>query len=225
MLTFHVLVVLFAVLMLVRHGGRALLFAAPGLVRTGGDPGSPPATPAQARAGEELARLGFLRLGARRERGALRGLDVDSDAWASPAEGAYADVLGHAAPGGRGPQVYFLSPFADGAMVLTANHPRLSRSSERLQTGALPEAPIAATWAAHRAAVARFAAGHGPPAAAADLSARQEAARAWYRGPGRPELRRRFWVSFLDTLVAVLVAAVSLNALARGLILSRGGPP
>lgn len=225
MLTFHLLVVLFAALMLARHGPRALVFAAPGLVRTSGDPGAPPATAPQARAGEDLTRLGFLRLGARRERGLLRGLDLDSDAWASPAEGAYADVLGHSGPGGGWPQVYFLSPFPDGAMVLTANHPRMARSSDLLQTGALPGAPVAATWAAHRAAVARFAAGHGRPAVRADLSAREEAARTWYRGPGRPELRRRFLMSFLDVLAAVLVAAVSLNALARGLVLSRGGIP
>lgn len=225
MQTFHVLVVLFALLMLVRHGRRAVLFLAPSLVRAEGDAAATPATPALARAGDELERMGFARLGARRESGALRGLDLASDAWANEAEGAYADVFAHAPRGGHGPWGYFLSPFADGAMVLTANHPRLARSTDRIQTGGLPGAGLEATWAAHRAAVSRFAASHGAPGARADLAARAEVARAWYRGPGRAELRRLYLASFINAVVAVLIGAVSAKALARSILTVTGGVP
>ena len=225
MQAFHLFVVLFAAYMLVRHGRRAALFLAPSLVRAEGDPAAPPATPALARAGDELELLGFARLGARRESGALGGLDLASDAWANEPEGAYADLFAHAPRGGRGPWVYFLSPFPDGAAVLTANHPRLARSTDRLRTGGLPGATLEATWAAHRAAVGRFAARHGAPGARADLAARDEVARAWYRGPGRPELRRLFLLNFLNVLVAVLISAVSVRALARALLTPSGGTP
>lgn len=225
MQTFHLFVVLFAAWMLVRHGRRAALFLAPSLVRAEGDPEAPPATPALARAGDDLSRLGFVRLGARRESGAMGGLDLCSDAWAHEPAGAYADVFAHAPRGGRGPWIYFLSPFADGAAVLTANHPRLSRSTERLLTGGLPGATLEATWAAHRAAVGRFAARHGAPGARADLEARAEVARAWYRGPGRAELRRLFLVNFLNAVVAILIGAVSARALAGALLSSPGGTP
>ncbi len=225
MQTFHLFVVLFAAWMLVRHGRRAALFLAPSLVRAEGDPAAPPATPGLARAGDELTRLGFVRLGTRRESGALGGLDLASDAWANEPEGAYADVFAHAPRDGRGPRVYFLSPFADGAAVLTANHPRLARSTDRLRTGGLPGATLEATWAAHRVALERFAARHGAPDARADLGARAEAARAWYRGPGRPELRRLFLVNFLNVLAAALIGVVSVRALARALLTTSGGIP
>ncbi len=224
MRTFHVLVVLFALYMLAKHGRRAALFLAPSLVRAEGETSAGPATPALARAGDELEQLGFARLGARRESGALGGLDLASDAWANEPEGAYADVFVHASRGG-GPRVYFLSPFSDGAVVLTANHPRLARSTDQVQTGGLPGASLEATWAAHRAAVGRFAARHGAPVARADLRARAEAARAWYRGAGGSELRRLFLVSFLNAVVAVLIGAVSAKALARSILTTAGGVP
>ncbi len=225
MQTFHLFVLLFALYMLVRHGRRAALFLAPSLVRAEGDREAAPATPALARAGDELERLGFARLGSRRESGALGGLDLVSDAWANEPEGSYADVFAHAPRGGGGPWAYFLSPFADGAVVLTANHPRLARSTERLRTGGIPGATLEATWAAHRSAVGRFAERHGRPGAPADLRARAEAARAWYRGPGRPELRRLFFLNFVNALFAVLIGAVSARALARALLSTSGGTP
>ena len=223
--TFHLFVVLFAAYMLVRHGRRAALFLAPSRVRAEGDREAPPATPALARAGDELERLGFVRLGSRRESGAMGGLNLVSDGWANEPQGAYADVFAHAPRGGGGPLAYFLSAFADGAVVLTANHPRLSRSTDRLRTGGLPGATLEATWAAHRAAVERFAAHHGQPGARADLGARAEAAGAWYRGPGRPELRRLFLMNFVNALFAVLIGAVSARALAGALLSASGGMP
>ena len=188
-----------------------------GLVRVAGDRYAPPVTPGQLRAGEELVRLGFIRLGARREEGPLGGLRLGTDAWANEREGTFADVFDHAPRGGGPPWVYFLSSFADGALVLTANHPRLALSTDRLLTGGLPGSSLEATFAAHRKAVERFAGRHGAPAARADLAARLELARAWYRGPGRRELRRLFFVHFLNSLAAVALAAASASTLARAL--------
>jgi hypothetical protein len=217
LVAFNGLALLFAAWMLVRHGRRGLLFVAPGLVRVAGDRDAPPATPGQLRAGEELARLGFTRLGARREEGPLGGLRLGTDAWASEREGTFADVFDHAPRGGGPPWAYFLSPFADGALVLTANHPRLARSTDRLLTGGLPGSSLEATLAAHRKAVERFAGRHGSPAAPADLAARLALARAWYRGPGRRELRRLFLVHFVNSLAAMALAAACAGTLARAL--------
>ncbi len=224
MQAFHVLVVLFAIYMLAKHGRRAALFLAPSLMRAEGDASAGPATAALARTGDELEQMGFARLGARRESGALGGLDLASDAWANEPEGAYADVLAHA-PRGGGPRFYFLSPFHDGAVVLTANHPRFARSTDRVQTGGLPGAGLEATWAAHRVAVGRFAERHGAPEVRADMAARAEAARAWYRGPGGSELRRLFLASFLAAAMAILIGAVGAKALVRSILIAPGGVP
>jgi hypothetical protein len=217
LVAFNGLALLFAAWMLVRHGRRGLLFVAPGLVRVGGDREAPPATPGQLRAGEELARLGFTRLGAKREDGPLGGLHLGTDAWANEREGAFADVFDHAPRRGGPAWVYFVSPFADGALVLTANHPRLALSTDRLLTGGLPGSSLEATFAAHRKAVERFAGRHGAPAAPADLAVRLELARAWYRGPGRRELRRLFLVHFVNALAALALAGASARYLSRAL--------
>lgn len=214
---FNGLALLFAAWMLFRHGRRGLLFVAPGLVRVAGDREAPPATPGQLRAGEDLSRLGFSRLGARREDGPLGGLRLGTDAWANERDGAFADVFDHAPRGGGPPWAYFLSPFADGALVLTANHPRLALSTDRILTGGLPGSSLEATFAAHRRAVERFAGRHGAPAVRADLAARLELARVWYRGPGRSELRRLFFVHFVNSLAAIALAAGSATWLARAL--------
>jgi hypothetical protein len=213
---FNALALLLAAFMLVRHGRRGLLFVAPGLVRVAGDREAQPATPGQMRAGEELARLGFSRLGARREDGPLGGLRLGTDAWANEREGSFADVFDHA-PRAGSPLVYFLSPFADGALVLTANHSRLAISTDRFLLGGLPGSSLEATHAAHRKAVERFAGRHGAPVARADLAARLDLARVWYRGPGRRELRRLSFVHFVNSLAALVLLAGSVNLLARAL--------
>ncbi len=214
--TLNVLVVLLASYMLWKHGRRAALFVAPGLVRVEARPGEAPRTTAQLRAEDELARLGFSRLGSRRERGALGGLDLGSEAYANEVAGAYADVFDHA-PGGAA-LLYFLSPFPGGAVVLTANHARPATATDDAQAGGIPGAGVGATWSAHQIAVARFRERHGTPAAPADLAARTATARRWYGGPGGRELRRLFALNFLNALVAAVLLAGSVNALARRLI-------
>lgn len=208
----HLLVVAFALYMLARHGRRALAFAFPGKVLLDGAEGEEPRTPLQHRAEGELDSLGFARLGARRERTLLGGLDLASQAYANETAGSYADVLDHA-PARAGPLVYFLSVFPGGAAVLTANHSRPALSTREVQSGGLPGAGVAETFAAHRKALERFAARHGAPAAPARLAARQEAARAWYAGPGRREVRRICALNFLNAVVALALVAGSARVL------------
>src|SRR6266702_5491432 len=141
---FNTLAIILSGYMLVKHGRRALLFFFPGLIEVRGDPEAPPHTPAQAALGDELRARGFERRGAREERGPLRALDLQSDGWVHPIVGAYADVFALRPRGGPGPLFYFLSPFPDGALVLTANHPRLPQVGPMIQAGGLAGASLAA---------------------------------------------------------------------------------
>jgi hypothetical protein len=211
MRTFDVLVALFALYMLARHGRQGLLFLAPGLVRAEAHHELAPASLSELRAGDALAELGFLRLGVLVERGVLGGLSRTIDAWAHPGEGVYADVVAGAPRGGT--WLELRSSFADGAAVVTANHPRLAISTRSVQAGALPGAGLAALLAAHCHATERFAREHGAPQALPDLEARLRVARAWQRGPGRRELRHRFALRFANACLALLLLAGSVNLL------------
>jgi hypothetical protein len=210
----HVLAGLFALYMLARHGRRALLFLAPSLLRVEPHAGAAPRTLAQVRAGEALEALGFVRLGAWRQVAPLGALDDWSDAWAAADAGVYADVAA-AAPAAGAP-VTFVSPFPDGAFVLTANHARLATRGPKVQAGGLPGAALDAALAAHRIAVERFAREHGSPAAPPELAARVAAARRFRAGPGRGELRRLTAMSFANACVALVLLATSVNLAARG---------
>jgi hypothetical protein len=209
----HALAALFALYMLARYGRAALLFVAPSLLRVTGEAGAGPRTLAQVRAGEALAALGFVRVGARREAGPLGALEVRTDAWASEADGVYADVAERAVAGG--PAVSFTSRFPDGAFVVTANHARIALQGPKLQLGGLPGATVEAALAAHRVAVARFASDHGAPTAPADLAIRLEVARHYGRGHGRRELRRRTAMAFANACIALLLLLGSMNVIAR----------
>lgn len=216
MKAFNVLAALFALYQLVRHGRQALLFLAPGLARAEADPEEGPRTLGQVRAGEALAGLGFLRLGAIVEHGVLGGHLRDADAWAHAGEGAYADVLAGGAAGDRGAvRVELRSVFPDGATVVTANHPRLAIAAPGVQAGAIPGASVEALLAAHRHAVSRFGRTHGVPQALPDLRARLDVTRAWQQGPGRGELRRRYAMPFANACFALLLLAGSVHVLMR----------
>jgi hypothetical protein len=210
----HLLAAAFALFMLARHGGRALAFVAPSLVRVAAEAGGGARTLAQVRGGEALAALGFTHLGAWRERGPLGAFDARRDAWAS-ADGVYADV--EAAGAGHEADVTLVSPFAGGGFVVTSNHPRIALSGPRVQVGGLPGASIEAALAAHRVAVERFAAAHGSPEAFPTLPARVVAAGRFRAGPGRSEVRRHAAMSFANACIAVVLLVGSVNLAARAL--------
>ncbi len=179
-----------------------------------GDPGATPGSAARLRTGEALEALGFAPLGVLRERGPLGALARETDAYASRARGAFADVL-PAGPGAPRGGVQLFTPFPDGAAVLTTDLPRRAVTGERLQVRALPGAALEALLAEHALGVVRLRAGHGAPAVAEELVSRVGAAGAWYRGAGRRELRRDNLVPFAVALLGLALLASSAHILLR----------
>jgi hypothetical protein len=208
---FHLLVAAFALVQALRYARRALLCLWP-RVSVEGAPGAPPRSAARLRVGAALAELGFVSLGVVRERGPLGAHRAETDAWADPSRGTFADV---AQRGAEPAQVTFVSPFPDGAFVVTADHRRPAASGPRLQAGGLPGASLQGLLAAHEVAVERFAARHGAPAVATRLDARLEAARAWWAGFGRGELRRANALGLAAAAFALALLGSSANVLLR----------
>jgi hypothetical protein len=211
MRSFHLLVAAFALLQFVRYARGAALFLFPN-VRVRAAPGAPPPSAARLRAGAALEALGFVPIGVIEERGPLGTLARDSDAYASAARGVFADVLQE---GAGAPRVQFVTPFDDGAAVLTAAFRRRGVVTDRVQAGGMPDAPLAAVLAAHEKGVARLAANHGRPAVAEDVEARAAAARAWYGGEGRRELRRAHLLAFGVAALGIALFASAAHVLLR----------
>ncbi|GEJ57824.1 hypothetical protein [Anaeromyxobacter diazotrophicus] len=214
MRTFNLLVALFAVVQALRYARRALVFVAPA-VRVTGEPGEPPRSAPRLRLGAELERLGFVPLGLLHERAPLGAVAREVDAYADASRGTFADVWQERGEADA-PRLVFYTPFPDGAYVLTANHPRRAVASARAQAGAVVGAAPEAQLAAHEIAVERFAARHGTPAVALDLGARLAAARAWYAGEGRRELRRGAALPFGIAAFALVLLASAVNLLLHG---------
>lgn len=211
MRSFDLLVAAFALLQLVRYARGALLFLVP-TVRVSGEPsGAPPPSAGRLRAGQQLEALGFRRLGVLRQRGPLGALAVAAETYAGPDGTAYADV----SDGRAGPRVVFFTPFAGGGAVVTENVRRRPIATAAIQAAGLPDAPLPAVHAAHAVAVRRFGQRHGPPSAAPELAARVAAARAWYDGPGRRELRTGHAVAFGIALLAAAILASAVNVALR----------
>jgi hypothetical protein len=213
MLLLNALVAIFTLVMLVRHGPRALLFLAPRSVRISGDATSAPRASGQVAAGELLAQLGFRRLGLRRERGPLGGLNMEVEAWAHP-DGTCADAY---PVGGREVVVSFLTAFADGFALGTSNFRRAAVESSRGRVGGIAGARAEGALAAHKKAVEPLTAAHGAPQPAADLDARIGLAHRFYAGIGATELRRPSLMSLLNTALALLLLVTSLRQVLRGL--------
>ncbi len=210
----------YAAMMVLRYGRRGLLAVVPGLVSSRSTPAGPPPTDAQRAASDLLLPLGFRRLGSRVEDGPLRGLGLRSEAFAEEGGTAFADAFEMGPRPGEVARVQLLTTFPDGAAVLTANHARAPRSGARGEVTGLPGAALDQVLAVHARAVSRQARSHGAPDPARDLAARDAAARAWYGGLGGSELRRRFAIYLVNTLVALGILAYCVASLAR----SRAAP-
>ncbi len=213
MRSFNLLVAAFAILQCLRYARRALLFVVPS-VRVWGEPGKPPRSARRLRLGDALEDLGFSSLGIAHEASALGARPVEGDVYANAPRGVFADVV-EPRPG-EGPGVVFFTPFPSGAAVLTASFRRSTIATSDVQAGGIPDAPLHAVLAAHEVAVARFAARHGPPTVTADLEARLSAARAWFQGEGRRELRRENAMAFAIMLFGLVLLASAVNVLLRG---------
>ena len=209
MRSFDLLVAAFALLQLVRYARGALLFVVPA-VRVSGEAVDSPPSSVRARAREQLETLGFTRLGVLHQRGPLGALTAASDTYASAAAAtAFADVT-EARPG---PRVVFFTPFTGGAAVVTENARRRSISTSSVLAGGLPDAPLSDVHAAHQVAVRRFSQRHGAPAVTPDLAGRVAAARAWYDGPGRREIRTTHAAAFGIALLAAAILASAVNVM------------
>ena len=210
----------YAAMMILRNGRRGVLVLAPWLVSSRSTPDGDAPTGAQRAAAEVLLPLGFRRLGSRAEDGPFRGLGLRSETFADADGLVFADVFELAPHPGDVARVQLLSTFPDGAAALTANHPRVARAGGRGEVSGLPGVALAQVLEIHRRAVARLSAAHGPPLPARDLPGRDAAARAWYRGVGGQELRRRFAVYLGNTLFAAVILAFCITSIVR----SRSAP-
>jgi hypothetical protein len=213
MLFIHALVALFSLMMLGRHGPRALLFLSPRSIKITGDPDAPARTSAQLAAGELLESLGFRRLGVRSEQSPLGGLRMAVDAWAHD-DGTCADAFPAV---GRGPVVSFLTTFADGYQLGTSNFRRIAAESAAGRVGGLAGTALHGALAAHRKAAEPLAEPHGRPPPVADLDARIALAQRFYAGVGAVELRKPAFMSLLNTALALLLIATSVRQALRGL--------
>lgn len=205
----------YAAMMILRYGRRGLLAVAPSLVSSRSTPEGPPATEAQRAAAAVLLPLGFRRLGTRVEDGPLRGLELRSESFAGADGVAFADAFEVGPRPGDVARVQLLTTFPDGACVLTANHGREARSGRGGEVSGLPGVALDQVLEMHRRAVARLSRVHGTPLPALDLAGRDGAARAWYRGIGGQELRRRFVVYLANTAFAAAVLAYCVASLVR----------
>lgn len=213
MLFIHALVVLFSLMMLGRHGPRAILFLSPRSIRITGDPEAPPRATAQVAAGELLESLGFRRLGLRSERSPLGGLRMVVDSWVHP-DGTCADAF---PASGRGPVVSFLTSFPDGYQVGTSNFRRIAVESSAGRVGGLAGTALQGALAAHRKGIEPLAEAHGAPQPIADLGARIALARRYYAGIGALELRRPAFMSLLNSALALVLIASSVKLALRAL--------
>jgi len=208
--TFNLLVAAFALVQVVRYARRGLFFLAPA-VQVLPLEDEPDRSAHRLRLGAALEELGFVLLGVACERAALGAFSSEADAYVSPGRAAFADVLEEDAT--RRARVRFFTPFPDGAAVLTAGFEKRAVLSPRLEAGGMPDAPLEDLLAAHEVAVRRFAARHGPPQVAPELAARLAAARAYYAGVGRSELRRGNALAFALLLFALVLFASSVKIL------------
>lgn len=213
MVVLNLLVAAYALLMLFRHGPRAILYIAPRSVRVSGDPEGRPRSTGQVAAGEALETLGFRRLGLLRERGPLGGLDLEVDAWVHE-DGTCADAY---PAGGRAVAVSLLTTLGDGYQLATSNFRRKGAECADGRVRGLNGIDPDGALIVHRRDVAALAPAHGVARPVADLAARIELARRYYAGVGAAEVRRPALMSVLNATIALMLLAWSLRLALRSL--------
>ncbi|MHB8875713.1 MAG: hypothetical protein ACYC8T_18665 [Myxococcaceae bacterium] len=131
---------------------------------------------------KELLSLGFVPVGSHIEKPRLTFETVSYD-FANPAERAFATLY----LSRRGePRLYFLTQTEGGAFAITADHRRPSTEKPgRYLSGWLEERSLGRLFKAHQ----RRAATLGTAAGRFDQVGRLEAAKSWFAGPGRGEVR------------------------------------
>ena len=173
---------------------RALLFLKPERMRLEVDAPADQAKPPVALGPREaeLLALGFVRLGSHLERPPLGKSQVSFD-YGHPQDHAFATL--YAMRGG--PRLYFFTPTANGGFVITADHRRPARELPgRYLSGGIDEAPAERVYKAHQRRVASV----GEATAPVTHEARLDAARAWYGGEGKHEVRQQNALGLLWTV-------------------------
>lgn len=176
---------------------RAVLFLRPQSVVVDVDtPDASVMVPATLEASwDALKALGFTPLGSHLEHARFSPPVFLYDA-VHEAHGAFASVF--ESRDGR-PRVVLLTPIDDG-FVLTANYRRPARDVPgRYSSGGIEGASVERLVKAH----ARRVSAQGAPQGPFSLDARVDAARRWYRGAGKAELRQQHAVGLLWTLGAL----------------------
>jgi hypothetical protein len=213
MLLLNALVAIYALVMLARHGPRAVLYVAPRTIRIRGDADALPRTSGQVAAGELLESLGFARLGLRHERSPLGGLDLAIDAWAHP-DGTCADAY---PTGGRAVAIGLLTTLGDGFQVATANFKRPTAEGAAGRVEGLAGLSAENALIAHRRTAEGLAGSHGEARKVAGLEERLDLARRYYAGIGATELRRPALMSLLNSVIALALFGWSVRLALRNL--------
>jgi len=200
---YAVLAVLAGVVVLRLQLWRAVIFLRPASVRLEIDtPDGGVMVPAALEgAWDALKAAGFTPLGSHLEHARFAPPVTLYDA-AHVEKGAFASVF--QGTDGRA-RVVLLSPI-DGGFVFTANYRRPARDRKGYSSGGIEGASVERLVNAH----ARRVAAHGTPQGPWTLEARVDAARNWYRGAGKAELRQQHAVGLLWTLGALGMVGAAL---------------
>lgn len=194
----RVLVAVVALVLLRWHLWRAFAFLFPSSIRTEQDspPDTDPVPGALEKAHEQLQRLGFAWLGTRLEHPVFGRKLVNYD-YGHAALGVFASM--YEGLGGK-VRLYFLSPTQGGGFVLTANFRRPARVVEgKYLSGNLEVDDVERLLKAHQRRLPEL----GGPRGTFDMEGRLAAAREWYLGYGKAEVRQQNAVGLLWTLGAL----------------------
>ncbi len=183
---------------------RAVLFLAPGSVLVDSDApaGAAPLPAPLSGPHRALLALGFVALGTHLEhpRFGKRLLSFD---YAHPTERVYASLF----LGLSGPRLYLLTPTRGGGLVLTADFRRPAREEKgRYLSGTVEGATPERLLRAHQRRVAEL----GEPDSSWTLDGRVDAARSWYSGAGKTEVRQQNAVGLLWTVFAIGMVGAAL---------------
>jgi len=199
--------------LLFRNLPGALIFLRPGWIRTriaGGADQVVGTTPAMRQMLGELEDDGFEPLGVITEKRPLRQ-GVEEQVLVHLEGGCYAGVR----QVGNEAWLSLISPFSDGAMVITTDYRFPSVDADDYLAGGLPGNGPLELLNAHRRRVQRFIEAGHPLDDRFTLEARAQAGEAFYaKGPGRREIRR----SEIRSTVIATLAVVWAVMYARGLI-------
>jgi hypothetical protein len=213
-----VAVLLIAIVLLYRSLPGALLCLVPGGMRQHPEPldeNPPESDPEPIRLTvPALEALGFTRLGLRTEKPLLGKATLSWD-FVHHAEKSYASLY---LVDRRTRRLYFLTPYDGGALVLTADHKRPGAVQDGYYlAGGLPGATPDQLWAAHKRQMTAMEDTGRERVARATIADRMDAARAWFSGVGKREVRVRNATPALLTVLALFILVSGLSSLPAAL--------